>query len=124
VIVHNLDINRIAGFPPKTDSPLIIDPNAVLPCPISLQRFKSISWRGNQVSQFRGCIQLPEFALRYPLERPEAQYSFPPVKTSRVRTAEGFDHTAIVYRAALNARRFIRSGNYIFSGVLSRPTPL
>jgi hypothetical protein len=62
VIVHDLDIFGVALGPSEADAPLIIDPNAHLPCPTSLQSFEPISWWITQVVHGRRGIELTEFA--------------------------------------------------------------
>jgi hypothetical protein len=62
VIIHNLNIERVAILPNKTDSPLIVNPNAVLPFPVPMQGFQAVSrWR-SQISQFIRAIQLPQLS--------------------------------------------------------------
>jgi len=62
VIVHDLNIFSIAFGPSEADAPLIIDPNAHLPCPISLQSFEPISWWITDIFHGRCGIELTEFA--------------------------------------------------------------
>jgi len=42
MVVYDLDIERIAGIPPKADAPLVVDPNAVLPGPVASEAFEPI----------------------------------------------------------------------------------
>src|SRR5215831_3018782 len=62
MIIDYFDIVGVAFGPSEADAPLIIDPNAHLPCPISLQRFEPISWWITQVVHGRRGIELTEFA--------------------------------------------------------------
>jgi len=39
VIISDFDALRPFAYPNKANAELIIDPNAVLPCPVALQRF-------------------------------------------------------------------------------------
>jgi hypothetical protein len=50
----------MALTPDKTDSPLIIDPNRVLPFPIASQCFQLIS-RRSQNAQLRRSVNLEQF---------------------------------------------------------------
>jgi len=61
MIVHDLDIARAARpfRPLETDSPLIIDADAVLTFSIAFQRFKSVS-RQIQVPRRSRCVELIE----------------------------------------------------------------
>jgi len=51
MIIRYLNVVRIAISPDKANAPLIIDSNAVLTRPITLQLFQSISWRHSQLCQ-------------------------------------------------------------------------
>jgi hypothetical protein len=42
VVVNNFDIMSVSGFPNKTDAPLIVNTDAVLPFPIARQRMEPI----------------------------------------------------------------------------------
>lgn len=53
-------------FPSKTDSELVIDPNAVLPFPIAAQLLKTIARRVSQVIQPYGEVDDLEFSGRDP----------------------------------------------------------
>jgi hypothetical protein len=64
MIVRDLDIVGVALGPSEANTPLIVDPNAHLPCAVSFRSFESITRRVAQVLN-RGCgIELPEFAKR------------------------------------------------------------
>jgi hypothetical protein len=64
MIVRDLDIVGVALGPSEADTPLVVDPNAHLPCTISFQSFESITGWVAQVLN-RGCgIELAEFAKR------------------------------------------------------------
>jgi hypothetical protein len=63
VIVDDLSIMRIAVRPPKTDTILVVHPNAVLPFAVILQRFQPIPRRHGKIVQLQRGIQnrkLPE----------------------------------------------------------------
>ena len=58
MIVHDLHVVGVSLKPDKTETPLIIDSNTVLPPPVPTECFQAISrWRC-QVAQFRSTIQL------------------------------------------------------------------
>jgi len=44
MIIGQFHISRIPGFPAKANPVLVINPNAVLPRPVSLQRLKPVAW--------------------------------------------------------------------------------
>jgi hypothetical protein len=61
VIVDDFHIVAMALTPDKTGSPLIIDPNRVLPSPIASQCFELISMRRSQNAQLRRSVKLEQF---------------------------------------------------------------
>jgi len=40
MVIHNLNIKNISGCPGKTHTPLFVDTDAVLVCPVSFQRLE------------------------------------------------------------------------------------
>jgi hypothetical protein len=60
VIIHNLHVVGIAVAPLKTDAPLVIDADAVLPFSIALQRLQviALSWlnQGCHLGTLAACI--------------------------------------------------------------------
>lgn len=51
MIVNDLDLECITIVPPETDSPLIIDSNAVLAGPIAAELLQAVSWRDAKVRE-------------------------------------------------------------------------
>jgi hypothetical protein len=51
VVVHDLDVVRIATVPSEADSPLIVDPHAVLTGAITPQPFQAVPRRDTQIIQ-------------------------------------------------------------------------
>jgi hypothetical protein len=62
VIVHDLDIVSVALKPLEADTPPIVDSNARLSCPVSLQGFEPITGWIAQVPDRCRRIELAEFA--------------------------------------------------------------
>src|SRR5262245_49616738 len=56
VVVHDLNIGRaiVAGRPFEADPPLLIDSDAVLTCPVALERLKTIARQATQIPQRGG----------------------------------------------------------------------
>jgi len=69
VVIDDLYVVNAVSLPTEADTPLIVDPNAVLPSPITLQRFQTISRRRIQFAEPSGRIDLDESADRYPCYR-------------------------------------------------------
>jgi hypothetical protein len=61
----------MALTPDKTDSPLIIDPNRVLPFPIVSQCFQLIFRRRSQNAQLRRSVNLEQFPQGDPFDGAE-----------------------------------------------------
>ena len=80
MVVNNFNIFRAVHAPAKTNSPLVVNANAVLAFPITFQRLKPIRrWR-EQVSQFHCIIQHLQFAGRDNVDIRESPDTFAVVK--------------------------------------------
>jgi hypothetical protein len=64
MVVRNFNVRAIAVTPDKTNTPLIVDTNAVLSSAPAFKRFKPIPWWYQQVSQSGGIVQHPQFPAR------------------------------------------------------------
>jgi len=62
MIVHNLYVVSVAFFPHKTNPPLVIDADAVLPFSVSFQRMKPVAARHAQIHQTFGRMQHQQFS--------------------------------------------------------------
>ena len=62
MVVNDLDSIGAGCRPYKTDSPLVIDANAVLPNTIMPQRLKPIGWRNPKIIQRLRLIQHEQFS--------------------------------------------------------------
>jgi hypothetical protein len=54
MVVYDLNVVRIALAPAKANSPLIVDPDAVLAFPIAPQGFQPIPWQPQIPEASRG----------------------------------------------------------------------
>ena len=54
----------VRTLPPKDDPPLIIDPDAVEPLQIALERLETVAGRSFEIGKIRGTIQVVEFLIR------------------------------------------------------------
>ena len=67
VIIGDFDLIGSVSLPDKADSPLLVDPDAVLSGPIPFQHLQPISWWGKQVIEFRSVIEHGQFPFcRFP----------------------------------------------------------
>jgi hypothetical protein len=56
VVVHNFDLVGTIVMPHETDSPLVIDSDAVLPLAVALQGFELVSRWDPQARQLSGSV--------------------------------------------------------------------
>src|SRR5689334_7955913 len=64
VVVDDFDMHGSSLMPNKTDAPLVVDPNRVLPLPIRLQRFEPVSGRNSKIIEDPSLIQETKFSQR------------------------------------------------------------
>src|ERR1039458_3008281 len=97
VVVHNLDVIRIAFAPVKADPPAVVDPNAVLTGPVALQRLQPVAPNGAQIGEARGAIQpaQPLARLFFDPAKLPAPKSF--VDRPGLRASERTNHTHQTY---------------------------
>jgi hypothetical protein len=64
MVVHNLNLLGARLSPDKTNTPLVVNPNAMLPRPAALQHFQAVARRRHKVTEFAGLMDLPKLSLR------------------------------------------------------------
>ena len=69
MVIHDLNITGTVIRPTEAHAPLVVDPDAVLPLAITLQRLKAMAWRGTQVGELCRGVQHIEFSFGDRLER-------------------------------------------------------
>jgi hypothetical protein len=70
VVIDDLHVEGVGVPPHEADSPLIIDSNAVLALPLSLQRFEAIAGRRADIPQGPRGMEQQELPPRNPFESP------------------------------------------------------
>jgi hypothetical protein len=88
VVVDDFDTSRDACRPCEAHSVLVIDPDAVLTFPITLELLESIPRRDAQVLQLAGDVELSEFASGHPLDAFEAPHAKSAGEAFGVRRSE------------------------------------
>ena len=68
MVIHEFDIMSISTTPDEADSPLVIDPDAMLPLPISFQRLQAVSWWDEQKVQVCCGMKLDKLTESHPLD--------------------------------------------------------
>jgi hypothetical protein len=64
MVIDDLDIFRTSSRPAEAHPKLVVQANAVLPGPISLELFKAVPWWNTQVFEPSGDLQLTKLASR------------------------------------------------------------
>jgi hypothetical protein len=94
VVVDDLDIVRVPRSPAKTDPPLVIDSDAVLPLPTSLELLKPVSRRDSQIFDDGGRIEHPELSKTDLLNvRTELSDALASEESFSVAVLKALDHT-------------------------------
>jgi hypothetical protein len=68
VVIHDLNVMRIAVAPGEADAPLVIDPNAVGPRAVAFQQFKLVSGRHAKIPKPQCSIQIQKLPPRRPFD--------------------------------------------------------
>src|SRR5689334_24733432 len=92
VVIHDFDVFRTGRRPTKTQTPLVVDADAVLTRTVALQRLEAIAWRNPQVVQSCRDFELHELATSDSGDTGKATYAIAVCKRFRVRTLERPDH--------------------------------
>ena len=58
MIVFYFNIISVSNFPAKAEPPLIIDPDTILPLPITPQGFEAVAGRDQEVFQATGPMKV------------------------------------------------------------------
>jgi hypothetical protein len=100
VVVHNLYVLRFAVLPHKADPILVIDPDAVLPPPITAKGLEVIARKHAQVVESLGRVQLRQLTLSDPSNVPEPTCRVPLEQCLCISVPEGPDHLLSILRMA------------------------
>jgi hypothetical protein len=104
-MIHYLDIVSIFIAPNKTETPLIVDPYAVLSFAITMQRFEPVSGRSRQIAQVYCAIQLTEFAPIHLFNCQKTPAALAVMKPLCLSTTKRPYHLPIVLCRAFNVKR-------------------
>ena len=63
MIINDLNLIGIVGFPDEANAPLIVDPDAVLSSSITFQFLKSIGWWNAEIGQVFGVVEISQLAI-------------------------------------------------------------
>jgi hypothetical protein len=101
VVIDDFDLLCVCVSPKKTNSPLVIDSNAVLAFPVVFKPLKAISRQDGQICQVYACGQRQKFSASRALNIQGQLFRTPSLKDSlSLGIAKAYYHVAIV-RVAL-----------------------
>ncbi len=106
MIVDDFNIEGIMSFPPETDSPLIVDSNAVLSDALPLQGFQSVPRWCPKISDLVRVVQHSKFPARDALDvlwQPTGNLTAP--DSLRLGAAEGPDHSQMIPSRVINVKQ-------------------
>ena len=105
--IDDLDVQGIAVFPAKANSPLIVNANAVLTGAVALELFEPVARRHAKVVDRVSGIDRDELSEHRALELGgEAPNGLAAEETLGISVGEGFDHSGIVTRCDHNVKRY------------------
>ena len=58
MVVHDIDLKGVPVLPAKADSPLVVDPDAVLPASIAAEFLQPVAERHAKIVQILGAVEL------------------------------------------------------------------
>ena len=107
MIVDYCNIMGIAVMPVKTYPPLVINPNAPLPCPVAAEPFKHVARRHAQKIKRGRTVKLREFAQCHTLNIPRQTFGIhAPKNLFGFGAFKMLDHGSIVARNASSVKRY------------------
>jgi hypothetical protein len=101
VAVHDFDVMCIAFAPGETEPPLVVDANAVRPCPVPFQRFKLVSRRNAKILQPEGSVQVQQLAPRNTFDRLEPPHRAVSKERSGIGALERPDQDSAYYESSI-----------------------
>ncbi len=96
MVIDDLDILDARIGPAKANAELIVDPDAVLYCPVPLERFQMVSGGNSQVVQASGDLQLPKLSAGHSGDIDKPSDWIPLRQGFRFEAPESSDHVVIV----------------------------
>jgi hypothetical protein len=98
MVIDDLNVECVAGAPFKADPILIVDPDAVLACAASFERFKVVAGKKSQIREQTGGMNLNEFSLNC-LSKPIEMFGISAAKNELcISGSKRSNHSAIIVR--------------------------
>lgn len=93
MVIDNFNFDRSCLGPAKTDAPLVVDPDGMLPSAFSPKRLEAVTGRGHEIAQRVGRVELDELTQCNPGDRCKAPGLFLLPKPSGFGVSKRLDHT-------------------------------
>ncbi len=110
MVIYNLCLVRMTALPPRADAPLVVDSNAVLALPVSLEGLQVVAGRHSHLPHLGGRVEGEELPSRAPLNRrrePADQFSLEQPISLCARKAQ--NHRDILTPCVNSVKQHIRS---------------
>jgi len=98
VIINDFHILGIPIDPPKTNSPLVVDSDAILPFPIPFQGFQTVPGNSTKFVEGKNRVQVEQSFSGSSLNSLKAKNRLVIEEVCRFSALEGCDHTMMVLR--------------------------
>ena len=108
MVIGNGNIFRARFCPPKTNSPLVVDTNAVLAGPLATEFLESVPRRDPQIEKVLGGIEYHEFSQCEPLYiGMKFAHTFPMPDPFGIFIGKRLQHASSITPRVINATRYI-----------------
>src|SRR3990172_4207303 len=134
VVVADLDVMGVSVLPAEADSPLVVDPNAVLADAVPGEALQAVPWRHAELVQSLGGVHEQQLAVRSSLHvRCQLARPLPLKHLPCLGVPEGSNHRGSVTRSINSVNRYYRgaqpnkalelTGRHPGCATLSSPPP-
>lgn len=86
---------RFAFTPDKADAPAVVDPDAVLACPVALESLKVVAGWAAKILQPPGGMQVQQLTAGHTFDGAETRYKLIGKEPSSVRASERADQAPV-----------------------------
>jgi hypothetical protein len=105
MVVHNFNAVSVSAAPHKADTPLVVDPYAMLPVPVTAERLQPVRGWGFQILEFGGGLNHSQFSARYNLDIAEPSAVMAQPDLFGFLAAKRLDHR-LLYRTSCNVKQY------------------
>jgi hypothetical protein len=96
MVVRDFDLVGVALAPGKTDSPLVVDPNAVLSLAVAAQPLQPVSRKHAENSKIIRCVEHGELPKRRAFDGAKLPTGLTTKEPLSLIASEGFDYACIL----------------------------